>query len=175
MQTPHGSAFRLRRSILRYEDYDLGILEAVTLMGSLIGSIAILFMPFSPVNGLLGFCVVNALAGALLFLPRYIGIPALRDFILVAGLFIQFFCMSSLAYTQIIFSSYYDENSEKYEHSIWYSCTFLGDIASIMLVQFALYNLNMQWEWAKMLWALYVLLIAVLMYFYLDDHSAREG
>ena len=45
---------------------------------------------------------------------------------------------------------------------------------SIIIVQYVLYTLRVQWEWAKMLWAFYMLLIGILMYFYLDDHSAGE-
>lgn len=90
------------------------MLEAVTIIGELIGSIIILFIPLNPVTGYFLFCVVNALAGGLLFLPRYIGIAGLRDFIMILGLFIQSFCLCALAYAQIIFSHYYDGNSEKY-------------------------------------------------------------
>ena len=42
---------------------------------------------------------------------------------------------------------------------------------SILIVQIVLYNLGIQWEWAKMLWDVYMLLVGVLMYCYLDDHS----
>jgi sugar phosphate permease len=150
------------------------MLEALTIIGELIGSIAILFIPFNSVNGYLIFCFVNAVAGIVLFFPRSMGSKELRDFLVILTLFIQSFCVSALGYTQVIFSHYYDENSEKYEHSIWNSLTFLGEVISIIAVQYALYSLKIQWEWAKMIWALYMLLIGVVMYFYLDDHSEPE-
>ena len=47
-------------------------------------------------------------------------------------MFIEAFLMSSLAYTQIIFNYYYDENSNKCEQSVWYCLTFLGEVVSII-------------------------------------------
>lgn len=172
MQGSYGSDLWLWRSILGYEDVYLGIIEAVTIFAEMIGSISILFLPLNPVTGYFIFALLDAFFGLFLFLPRHISSPELRNFIIISVLFIQSYSVSALAYTQIIFNKYYDENGERYEHSIWYSLTFLGYLISLVLAQFAVYNLGMSWEWAKMLWSLYMFLIGVIMYFYLDDHSA---
>ena len=146
-------------------------MEAVTIIGEIVGSISILFIPLNAVNGYFLFAFLNSFAGLFLFFPRYITIPELRNFIVILVLFVQSFSLSALAYSQVIFHQYYDENSEKYEHSIWFSLTAIGDIVAIILAQYAIYNFGIRWEWVKMGWALYIFLIGTIMYFYLDDHS----
>jgi hypothetical protein len=74
----------------------------------MIGSLFILFFYINPVKGFLIFGVLNAIFGLLLFVPRYISIVILRDLIVIISLFGQAFLLSGLAFTQIIFSKYFN-------------------------------------------------------------------
>ena len=114
-----------------YDEGFLGILEAVSILGEIVGSISILFLSLNAVKGYLLLALINSLMGVLLFLPRHLQAVEIRNFLVLFVLFMQSFCVAALGYSQIIFSHYYDENSEKYEHSIWYSITFLREFVSI--------------------------------------------
>ena len=74
----------------------------------MIGSLFILFVYINPVKGFLIFGVLNAIFGLLLFIPRYISIILLRDLIVIVCYFGQSFLLSGLAFTQIIFSKYFN-------------------------------------------------------------------
>lgn len=74
----------------------------------MVGSLFILFFYINPVKGYLIFGVLNAIFGILLFAPRYISIVILRDLIVIISLFGQSFILAGLAFTQIIFSKYYN-------------------------------------------------------------------
>lgn len=108
MQSSYGSDLQLRWGLFRWKRFYLGILEAIAIVGELVGSISILFLPVSPVKGFLAFTLFNVLAGFFLFIPRFILNLELRNFVVMLVSFIQPLCLSSLAYIQVIFSQFYD-------------------------------------------------------------------
>jgi hypothetical protein len=72
-----------------------------------VGSIFLLFLSLKPVKGFLIFAIINAMFAALMLLPQYASNP-IRDIIVAISLSGQFFLIAPIAYTQIIFSAYYN-------------------------------------------------------------------
>lgn len=64
-------------------------------------------MPVNPVTGFLLFALLNAGVGILLFIPRHVASTQLQNFIVIFVLFVQTFCLASLAFAQITFNQYY--------------------------------------------------------------------
>ena len=92
----------------------IGILDSIGLLGETVGSLFVLFISINPVKGFLFFSLFNVLIGLLFFVPRYTAINILRDFIVVFCIFFQAFILAALAFTQIIFSKYFNEDSKKF-------------------------------------------------------------
>jgi hypothetical protein len=98
-----------------YDEYFLGnkitksgVLDAIQIIGLIIGSIMILFLTTKPTKGYLWFSIINFLFSIVMLFPRHIGHVALRDAIILSCLFIQTLSSSALAYTQVIFSCYFN-------------------------------------------------------------------
>lgn len=145
------------------------------MIGELFGSFFILFSTVNPAKGYLLMAVVNCAVGGLFFAPRYILNSIPRDILLMVCFFSQFFTLASLAFPQVIFSNNFDENSKKCEYSVWYSLTFVGDISAFGFTHLATYIFGLEWEITRLIWSLYILCAALLMYKYLDHSSQPES
>lgn len=139
------------------------------MIGPMIGYLSLLFILLKPVKGFLIFAIVNTSFAIILCSPRYISNIILRDIIVGICYFGQAFFAASIAFTQVIFSHFFDENSKKCENSIWYSLAFLGEIVAVLFTQILVYNLGIRWEYVNLIWHLYIVLIGILMYEYLGD------
>lgn len=112
----------------------IGIIDGVQMLGNLIGSFYILFLTMSPVKAFLLLAMINFTFGIILFIPRYLYMSSevLGSAIVMGCYFAQIFCGSSLGYSQVIFSRYFDDKSKKSLHSVWFCLTYLGEIISII-------------------------------------------
>lgn len=110
-----------------------------------------------------------------MIIPKHIAQPMSRDALVCICLFSQSLLAASIAYTQVIFSTYYNEDAKKCEHSVWYTLTFLGDITSLIFASLAVYNWGISWEITNVVWHTYIVAVALLMYLGLGDHIRHDN
>ena len=98
---------------------------------------------------------------------------SMAKILLPIGMFFSAFGRSFLVVPRVINLNNSDPNTDSFSLSLWFTLTFLGDVAGVLFVQYLL-KIGVTWNYAFMAYMILFLAIALLHHFFIDEIEVEE-